>query len=300
MAGFDKLTIFKWFCAFAGVAVLATILGVALFAIAGGFSAPPCTDGTDSCLQIQQTANNRWQQIATVSGISLSAIGTFALVITIGLSSKATQAAVAAADAANVSLAHARETSIRELRPYLTYKSYRFMYYTDDAENITNWSIDISWQNTGVSLAINARSVTNCLIVDGPRGSLPDDFDYPDWTRNSKSGVFGREGSFSTSTPYISVADLQRIIDKQATLLVWSWVEYEGVESDQIYRTELGCVFKVFNSPGAEHNFRSNFTYAGPFNGADNRSFRTPGEPARQRTEPTMTPLKIDAPNLTN
>ncbi|MGO6967800.1 hypothetical protein [Rhizobium leguminosarum] len=276
MAGFDKFTIFKWFCAFAGVAAAAVLLAVALFAFAGGFSAPPCMEETDTCLQIQQIANNRSQQIATVIGISLSAIGTFALVVTIVLSAKATNAAVAAADAAVLTVKIARDTAVRELRPYVSFKNYQLSWNTDD-NDVSHWRVRIGWQNTGITAALSVRSSTNHIVIDGPNGVLPNQFDFPD--RDGKDlaiGALGRDGSFYQGTYAIPVSEIQRVVDGRATLFVWSCVEYEGLESERRYRTEMAGKFAFFGGPATNKDISSNYTYIDNFNGVDDKCFRPP------------------------
>lgn len=270
------MSFFKWLSAFVGVAIAASVLATALFAISGGFSAPPCTEVTDVCLQMQDLANSRSQQIAAVIGISLSAIGTLALVVTIVLSARATQAAIVAADAANLAVAIARETSIRELRPYVSLTAHQ-MYWNSDNDIIHTWFVRIGWRNTGVSSALKVRALTNHIVVDGVDVRLPEQFDFPDRASdNTWIGSLGRDGSFYQGTAAIPVGDIQRIIDGEATLFVWSWVEYEGLESNQRYRTEFAASFFVYNGPATNREIGSNYTYIDRFNGVDHSAFRPP------------------------
>ncbi|PWE57274.1 hypothetical protein DEM27_06455 [Metarhizobium album] len=271
--------VFQWVVTLLFVAAAAAGLSHILLTVSGANAPPPCADLTELCMQRTDAAANRSLLIATVIEIALSAIGTLAVVATIFLSAQATKAAVAAADAANLAVALARETAARELRPYVTFDSWSLEYKLDANGGIESWLVKVTWKNTGISPATSVRAKATHDIREE---ELPTHFSFPDRVGDESAGSLGKDGTVSTCTEFIPVAEIQAILDGSTRLFVWSWVEYEGFEAERIYRSEWHSELHLWNGPATNQDLKGSNGLREQFNGSDEHCFRQPARKVKR------------------
>lgn len=266
-------SVWRWLQAFILVAIGAAALSYVILLLAGGLEVIDCGPTNVDCLQQQSSATDRSLLIATTIGIALSAIGTMALVITIVLSHKATEAAVEAADAAKLAVSLARDSAAREFRPYVSFEKHSLAWNHNNGV-VTSWSVRIHWQNTGVTSASDVRSRTNFAVIPG---KLPPDFDFPDSGSDPWAGNIGRDKSIYSDTPSISLDKITAVLEKRERLYVWSWIEYSSPDTDEIFRTEFHAEFALWDGPADNKAMAHRSMFQGRFNGSDKKSFRKPG-----------------------
>lgn len=253
--------------------LFSALVAILILYVSGYFDPAACFDGRETqCSQLLQLQSSRSQSIASAIGISLSAVGTLALVVTIFLSVRATNAAVEAAKAANVAVSLARETAERELRPSVSLEKYELTWFGGNRDSVTSWRIGIYWVNSGHSTARKIRTMTSHLLLDS---ELPIDFTYPDRTANKSETSLGNGKSFRMQSGPIPGEDIQSVIDGKNKLFVWSWVEYDGPTPRERYRSEFCARFDFWGTNSAD-GLSSSFEYVGPFNGVDEHSFKPP------------------------
>lgn len=262
------LAYIKWGSILIGVLLGAALLSITLLYAAGGYAPAPCSDFTDECMQQRQIAIDRSTLVATTIGVALSAIGTVAILVTILLSYRATNAAIQA-------VRQQKEISNSELRPYLVLNRVdTYAIWGDDPNSINWWRWRVWWTNTGTATALEVRSQTNYLIIDG---EIPQNYEFPDRKVDSDLlGTVGNGKEVCSSTNFISPVDLQKVIDKKAKLFVYSWIDYECSHSSAIYRTEFCCRLDVWNGPATANNLKYTVYFTDRFNGSDRRAMRKP------------------------
>jgi hypothetical protein len=213
----------------------------------------------------------------TAVSAAISAVATVALVVTIIFTSRATDAAVQASKSAEHAVQLGREAMARELRPYLsqslTYNNYRLG--TDG--RISFRCIGIEWENVGNLPAVSVRARTNHVLLPG---ALPVDFSFPDREMSDAVTMIGTGKSFSSPTSDLTLDEVAEVLAGEKVLHVWSWVEYEGIESNRRFRSEYYASYGFFN-PSGEANAEAidlsiYNTLQDRFNGCDDTCMRHP------------------------
>lgn len=236
---------------------------------------PHSIDESSLCIQRHAVGVAEQLNFETMLSILVSGVGTVALVVTVYYSRRATLAAVQASSAAQTAIGHAREASIRELRPYMvqqTTMNNRIL--NADGAILPVRRIDVRWRNEGRTPAINVRARANHLVCDGP---LPADFAFPDRDSNNAVGTIGAGRTFDSPTANITFDEIRLLMAGKQTLHLWSWVEYEGFDPDVRYRSEYHVTVDYWGTNDLEsENLNITTNLVKSFNGVDSGSFRPP------------------------
>ena len=211
----------------------------------------------------------RGLNLITAIGIALSAVGTVVLIMTVALTERGTRAAVIAAEAATQAIDLARMSGIRELRPYLTSIGTWSMSIVDaaDMRTLTGYYVDVRWQNVGQTPALNVRSRSSHLLIDG---LLPAGFDYPTSAGSDIVGSTGRDQWFNAPTGNLTIEEANAVLREEKTLHVWSWVEYDGFEPDTRYRSEAHFRIRFWGATRADDpEMKAKIFLEDGFNGMD-------------------------------
>lgn len=242
-----------------------SIVFLTLWLITNLFVPEPCKINTDFCLELRALKADKATLFVGLLGVSLSLVGTVALVLTIVLSSRST-------DAATEALIHARNVSTIELRPYVHFLYPQIVNVVDPATNyLVGYAVRIHYKNSGVSFAANVRGNANYWIGEG---EIPNYFTYPSADQREAAGsIIGDRAVFS-QTPDISVMEMETVLARRCCLHVWCWVEYSGTVSNEVYRSEFHARLNVWRDMAG--NIEMDYFFHPTFNGVDALSFRPP------------------------
>jgi hypothetical protein len=244
------------------VTILAMLVGVVDW-----YVPQPCKLNTDFCLDLRALAGGRAALVAGLGSAALSFISTIAIVATIFFAAESAKSSNEAAGAAQKALDLNQRTAEIELRPYVAFGHIELPIIIRGPEQ-GGRCIQVNWHNTGVSQARNVRMQASHLVTD--HAGLPADFNFPDRGGPEWAGFMGGK-SFPIYCPTAGITGEQfnEIVQGISRLFVWSWVEYQGPFSDQVYRSEFHAEIRVWDS-GFE------FEYCRSFNGVDADSYRPP------------------------
>jgi len=198
----------------------------------------------------------------------LGTFGTLLLGATFFFTAKATQAASAAAIAAEKSVDIARISAERQLRPYVLMDQLNFLPSANAQGSIDRWTICVAWRNTGQTPARNVIAKGNYCVIEGGNSPLPDDFSFPDADADrGASGARGPNQSFENRDIKIPTSELHRAFFGEATIYIWAWVEYDGFDDAPRHRTEYASKFEVRALP--DSRLQCTDVFLDRFNGAD-------------------------------
>ena len=185
---------------------------------------PRSTGGSflERCSEIASYDLDQGVLFANVFGISVTSVSAVALIVTIYLTSKATEAAVRAADSAERSIDISREFTTLQLRPYLTTDAISLVWVLDDEEKIKQRYVQLLWENVGETPAINVMATANFAILDG---ALPADFDFPARDADNSAGSLAKSKKITSRTAPIDLNEFQEAIDEKKSFYLWSFVE---------------------------------------------------------------------------
>lgn len=212
----------------------------------------------------------------TALGVFISALGTVALILTVYYSRQATLAAIEASHAAKLAVEHAREASIRELRPYLTQALIQNTLLKSNNEAVCR-NLKITWKNEGKTPAVDVWGDTNHLVTDK---RLAEDFLFPSrFEQGQPVGAVGPGKTFYAETSNISPEDILAVMRQEKILHAWSWVEYSGFQSGVRYRSEYHITVEYY---GADDPLSPDLTITvkiqPSFNGVEGNCFRPPSK----------------------
>lgn len=243
-------------------------------------TARECKDNSNNdlwnrCNDLFQQRNSRISIFLTIISIVVSSISTVALIITIMYSARATKAAAEASDASRISVELTRDSIRRELRPYMTASQLNNNHVRGSDGNISSRSLGLVWENVGSTPALNVHSRCNLLIFDG---DFPQDFDFPDVeNQQSDVGVIGTGKTFQSNSRLISLDEVREVIAGSRKLRLWGWVEYDGFEQNQRFRTEYHVEVVWYNAVDADDpDLLVWYTFMHEFNGLDDNCMRKP------------------------
>ncbi len=271
---------------FATLFIAATILVAMALALAGIFHfgaiqlSAACAGMKAEPLSVceQATAADKlnWE---TALGIVVSGAGTIALVVTVFYSARATKAAVLAAEAAKGAIDHAREASGRELRPYIWVENWEYKGIWDDNDHskIVRRIFRMRWRNLGKTPAKNIKACASFTFFSG---DLPSDFSFADTDQIVTPGTLGPNQTFWINTKNLPFDKLTEVARGQNTMHYWTWIEYEGFDPSQRYRSEYYIKISLSHHDPISAEGEAFDEIPGRFNGMDSTC-----------DQPTKTPL---------
>jgi hypothetical protein len=241
----------KWLIAIAAFLLATTGLSALFLWLLGPELGATCRGLTgaalDSCVAQYALAVARSSFKITAIGAAISAVATVALVITIIFTARATEAAVEASAAAKHAVELARDTMTRELRPYIIQAHPNNEYQLDNDGAIIARVVRIMWTNVGNTPALNVRARAHHILTDA---ALPSDFDFPDREMADGASTLGKDMNFGSPTLRLTLEEVEEVISGTKFLHVWSWVEYEGFETNRRFRSEFYAVITYYSPSG--------------------------------------------------
>lgn len=220
--------------------------------------------------QAAQSGDKLYQ--LTILSTACSILSTFLLIITVYLSYRATTSAIRATEISSQAMKMTLETAKIDLRPYIFHKSWNVRKLTDETEkSLISYRIEHYWNNYGRSIAHNETSSMRWQKF--PKGKFPDDFDFPESTRDNPVSIGPDHGWFNHCV--IPFSDVLEVHEGISEIHIWLSVEYDdGTESSK-FRTEKHVTMAPMRKPGIDMTdfFLSD---AKNFNGADEASFKKP------------------------
>jgi len=217
-------------------------------------------DGTRSFNMDQATL------LITILGIAVSSIATIALLVTIYFTTRATEAAVKASDAAYEAIHLSRDAMEVELRPYVTLKQIHFKRaYGGPNGEISEFYFEAEWENVGATPAMKVQASANILVG---AEALPAEFKFPPKDKDSPAGTLGRQSSIQSTSPTITPQEVDEAINKTKTIHLWSTVEYRG-RGERIYKTEYYVTIGIWGGNCHTDDLKSNRYLKRAYNGMD-------------------------------
>ncbi|MBX7536037.1 hypothetical protein K3175_10230 [Qipengyuania sp. GH1] len=221
----------------------------------------------ETCNEIASYKLDQGALFAAVFGISVSSVSAIALIVTIYFTSRATEAAVRAADSAERSIEISREIVTIQLRPYVVGHDINLVWSPNDCGEVQARYLQIVWENVGETPAINVLATVNFTIIEG---ELPEDFHFPGREKNNSAGSIGKSKSVTSSTALIDLDQMQKVLEGDKILHLWGYVEYSGTNSSKRYRTELYSTVNFWNAKSVyDINLKHGSTIKEVFNGMD-------------------------------
>ena len=176
----------------------------------------------------------------------------------------------------------AANTAERQLRAYVSVKTIKMEDYRNAGTmgvdgtvvpgTVHNYKIAAEIENTG-------QTPTRKAVVNINRGlrptKLPDDFDFPDGPKSEVAAI-GARSTFDTLDFFVSIAEVEKVIEKKQKMYVWGWVDYNDVfERTPRHRTEF-CFEIVLDRVPNGQEIKMRFPSHERYNGIDGDCQRVP------------------------
>jgi hypothetical protein len=172
----------------------------------------------------------------------------------------------------------AEDTAQRQIRAYVHVKDFRraqrYLPNIRTGFGVEQPEIVVTWENTGESPTVNARSNINWVTFTG---SIPDNFDFSDDPdREPFSAVIGPRQTHELILTAVPPTTLKLVAMKKLKLYVWGWIDYNDVFADTPRRrTEFCSAIQLFGNPeetGCVMSLRTHVRH----NGADDTCEKKP------------------------
>jgi hypothetical protein len=174
----------------------------------------------------------------------------------------------------------AEDTAQRQIRAYVHVKAFR--YETRYLPNLRTQigtvqpEVIVTWENTGASPTVNARSNINWMTFTQTE-PMPSDYDFPDdKDRKPFTAVIGPKQTQELILTAIPPRTLQLVATRKLKLYVWGWIDYNDVfEDTPRRRTEFCSVVQLHGDPETTNCIMTLRTYP-RHNGADQSCEKKP------------------------
>ncbi|MGZ3304995.1 MAG: hypothetical protein ACXU8U_03960 [Asticcacaulis sp.] len=244
------------------------------------------------CLQFKSANCDAAQRLnlETIFGIFVSGIGTIALLATVYYSHKATAAATEA-------ITHARTSTAREFRPYVTPLSVCVRKYNVEGKTY-GFEFNTQLSNVGKTPAVKCTTI---MKFHWQSEALQEDYEFSDSDGDKLYVGTIMSGDYRTlMSPTFSLDFLHGIFTGEIILIQHGWIEYSDSSSGERFRTEFAANIMANIDPllGLETTF--NFSPIEKFCGMDDDCLRRPQayEPIWKNIAPIKLEMKSDLPTI--